>query len=162
MFAAVAYAADDGQYRPNQYNNGQYIRGYNNYNNYGQYYGGVVPYRPYARTFVPNVPVYQPVYQPTYQYQPYARYQGVTPEGYSQTLRDVRSQSPNGDYAYEYETQNGIAAGESQIVQPDNVQRRTGFYQYPSPDGRIIRVDYTADENGYRATGAHLPQAIAQ
>lgn len=148
--AAVAYAADDGSYRPDQYNNGQY-RPYND----GKYYPSAVPVRPFVRAFVPTVPVYQPVYR----FQPYARYQPASPEGYSQTLRDVRSQSPNGDYAYEYETQNGIVASEqSQVVQP-NVQRKTGFYQYPSPDGRIIRVDYVADENGFHASGAHLPQS---
>lgn len=64
-------------------------------------------------------------------------------------------------YLYSYETSNGIAADqqgylknrgtnlEAQVVQ--------GSYSYTGPDGILYRVDYIADENGYRASGAHLP-----
>lgn len=32
-----------------------------------------------------------------------------------------------------------------------------GFYSYIGPDGKIYTTHYTADGNGYRATGSHLP-----
>lgn len=32
-----------------------------------------------------------------------------------------------------------------------------GSYTYTAPDGSIITVTYTADEQGFRAEGAHLP-----
>lgn len=32
-----------------------------------------------------------------------------------------------------------------------------GSYSYTAPDGSIITVTYTADEQGFRAQGAHLP-----
>lgn len=32
-----------------------------------------------------------------------------------------------------------------------------GSYSYTGPDGKVYTVNYIADENGYRAEGAHLP-----
>lgn len=156
--ASVAFAADDGSYRPeHQYNNRQH-----HVNNL-QYYGAANPHAPYLRAYVPQI-AYQPIARistPQYQYQPFVQQSSISPDGHWQTLRSVHAQSPSGDYTYEYETQNGIVAQEqSQVVDP-KTQRKTGFYQYPSPDGRIIRVDYVADENGFHATGDHLPQAPA-
>lgn len=33
----------------------------------------------------------------------------------------------------------------------------TGSYSYVGDDGQTYSITYTADENGYRAEGAHLP-----
>lgn len=191
--AAVAFAADDGSYRPEHhggsYANGAYnglINGAYNPLNYGRYYNdyyrNTLPYRQVVQPIPVAVrglpvpvpvqqfaqPIIQPVvqpqlvrYQPNYRYQPSVRYQSATAEGNSQTLRDVREQSPTGDYAYEYETQNGIVAREQSQFLPPNVQRKTGFYQYPSTDGQVYRVDWVADENGFHPSGAHLPTAPA-
>lgn len=40
---------------------------------------------------------------------------------------------------------------------PDEAQSVTGSYAYTAPDGTLIQVNYIADENGFRAEGAHLP-----
>ena len=32
-----------------------------------------------------------------------------------------------------------------------------GSYSYTSPEGQVITVHWSADENGFRATGDHLP-----
>jgi hypothetical protein len=37
----------------------------------------------------------------------------------------------------------------SQVVQ--------GRFSYPAPDGTPITIEYTADENGFHAQGAHIP-----
>lgn len=36
----------------------------------------------------------------------------------------------------------------------------TGFYSYIGPDGVEYKVEYTADQNGFVADGAHLPRNI--
>lgn len=32
-----------------------------------------------------------------------------------------------------------------------------GSYSYTGPDGIVYTITYIADENGYRASGAHIP-----
>lgn len=98
--------------------------------------------------------------QPAVHYQAFNHFQPVSSDGQWQTLRDTRHQSPSGEYAYEYETQNGIIANEqSYIAGPNQAQRKTGFYQYPSPDGRTIRVDYVADENGFQVSRCDISRS---
>ncbi|KAE8739216.1 Cuticle Protein CPR RR-1 16 [Frankliniella occidentalis] len=70
--------------------------------------------------------------------------------------------NPDGSFQYSYQTGDGISAqaagftrnlgikdAEAQVVQ--------GSYSYTGPDGVVYTVNYIADENGYRAQGAHLP-----
>ncbi|XP_041985058.1 uncharacterized protein LOC121737446 [Aricia agestis] len=62
----------------------------------------------------------------------------------------------NGDnYAYRYETSNGITAEETGIATNGVVAQ--GGFSYLGDDGRQYTVRYTADENGFRPVGDHLP-----
>lgn len=60
-----------------------------------------------------------------------------------------------------YETENGIAAQETGAIQNLGGQNEAtvvqGSFSYTAPDGTPISVTYTADENGFRPEGAHLP-----
>ena len=60
-----------------------------------------------------------------------------------------------------YETGNGIKVEESgyqkQISATESGTASRGSYSYYAPDGQLISVDWTADENGFQARGAHLP-----
>jgi hypothetical protein len=62
-----------------------------------------------------------------------------------------------------YETANGITRDEvGEIKNPgaeDQIQVMRGSYSYTDPEGRLIKVTYIADENGFRAEGDHLPTA---
>ncbi|XP_046391983.1 endocuticle structural glycoprotein SgAbd-2-like [Ischnura elegans] len=67
----------------------------------------------------------------------------------------------DGSYAYSYQTGNGIAANERGFLKNPGTtleaQVAQGSYSYTAPDGTPITVNYIADENGFRASGAHLP-----
>lgn len=57
-------------------------------------------------------------------------------------------------YDFDFETENKIRAEEKAVLKnPNTIDEgiaSTGFYEYIGPDGFMYRVDYTADENGFR------------
>ncbi|KPJ11687.1 Larval cuticle protein LCP-30 [Papilio machaon] len=57
-------------------------------------------------------------------------------------------------YDFNFETENKIRAKENAILKnPNTIDEgiaSSGFYEYLGPDGFMYRVDYTADENGFR------------
>ncbi|XP_055913047.1 pupal cuticle protein Edg-78E-like [Eupeodes corollae] len=61
--------------------------------------------------------------------------------------------NPDGSYSYHFDTTNGISAQESGI----GGHYASGTSQYYNPDGELIELTYTADENGFQPKGAHLP-----
>ncbi|CAH0724183.1 unnamed protein product, partial [Brenthis ino] len=62
----------------------------------------------------------------------------------------------NGEsYAYAYETENGISADESGVA--INGVKAHGGFSYTGDDGKQYSISYTADENGFRPQGDHLP-----
>ncbi|KAL4714985.1 hypothetical protein ACJJTC_003136 [Scirpophaga incertulas] len=62
--------------------------------------------------------------------------------------------TPEG-YAFSYDTSNGIHADESGITKDGT--KAKGSYSYIGDDGKLYSITYTADENGYRPYGEHLP-----
>ncbi|XP_055838623.1 endocuticle structural glycoprotein SgAbd-2 isoform X1 [Episyrphus balteatus] len=69
--------------------------------------------------------------------------------------------NPDGSYAYNFETSNGIRADETGFLKNPGSQLEAqvmqGSYSYTGPDGVVYTITYIADENGYRAEGAHIP-----
>lgn len=59
----------------------------------------------------------------------------------------------DGSYQYQYDTTNGIAAQEIGV----GGHYASGSAAYYAPDGQLISLTYVADENGFHATGDHLP-----
>lgn len=61
------------------------------------------------------------------------------------------------DFVSSYESANGIKAEETGDVKnkgSDNaIQTVQGSYSYTSPEGQLIEISYTADENGFQAQG---------
>ncbi|XP_075232920.1 cuticle protein CP14.6-like [Lycorma delicatula] len=91
-----------------------------------------------------------------------AAYAGQYPQAYAAILRQNQDVSFDGSFNYGFETENGIASQASGILQNPGTeieaQVQSGSYSYTSPDGTPITVNWVADENGFRADGAHIPQ----
>ncbi|EFN60843.1 Endocuticle structural glycoprotein SgAbd-1, partial [Camponotus floridanus] len=96
-------------------------------------------------------------YQPQPQPQPQYSSAGKPFIGIRSQQKDT---SPDGSYTFSYETENGISVSESGYPQA-GPQGQTevvqGRFSYPAPDGTPITIEYTADENGFHAQGAHIP-----
>ncbi|XP_057320669.1 endocuticle structural glycoprotein SgAbd-4-like [Microplitis mediator] len=71
--------------------------------------------------------------------------------------------NPDGSYKYAYESGNGIKASEEgNVANPDSdnaAMQATGEYSYRGDDGQQISVKYTANEEGFKPVGDHLPTA---
>jgi len=85
------------------------------------------------------------------------RYQGI------QNLRSENVNNGDGTFNYFYENDDGSSASQRgylkgpRTADEESIQVQEGFYQYYSPEGQLIRVDYIADENGFQPRGDHLP-----
>lgn len=66
-------------------------------------------------------------------------------------------------FTFRYETSNGISAEETgQVVnegQKDEYTVVVGQFKYTGLDGVTYLVTYTADKDGFRPEGAHLPKS---
>lgn len=77
-------------------------------------------------------------------------------------LKSESQQGKDGSYKFQFEGANGIQQQEHGYVknagQKDHeIQVAEGYYSYVDEHGHPITVHYIADENGFRATGDHLP-----
>ena len=59
-------------------------------------------------------------------------------------------------FSYNYETGNSINAEETGNAQGDGTKAH-GSYSYTAPDGQLVSITYTADENGFVPQGSHIP-----
>lgn len=66
--------------------------------------------------------------------------------------------SGDGTYSYAYETGNGIAAQEHGDARGEGTRAQGGF-SYTSPEGEHVQIQYTGGEEGFQATGSHIPVA---
>ncbi|XP_049866013.1 larval cuticle protein 1-like [Pectinophora gossypiella] len=85
----------------------------------------------------------------------------------------VRSQfeaQPEGNYVFNFETDNGIQRQETgelkQVADEDNKPQNVvvvrGSYTYTDTEGKPQTVNYVADETGYHAEGDIIPKAQAR
>lgn len=63
------------------------------------------------------------------------------------------NQKRDGQYSWQYESDNQIISEEAGAAGAVVI----GSTQYYAPDGDGIHLTYIADQDGYRATGDHLP-----
>ena len=81
----------------------------------------------------------------------------------AQIIRNDFEAAVDNSYKSDVETSNGILVqsyGES-LPGPEpetGNSRQSGSYQYTAPDGQLIRVDWVADDKGYRATSDVIPE----
>lgn len=68
----------------------------------------------------------------------------------------------DGLFLYRYETSDGSFREEKAELKNAGSKNEAiavqGSYTYVGTDGITYKVTYVADENGYRATGEHLPK----
>ncbi|XP_064084345.1 cuticle protein AM1199-like [Macrobrachium nipponense] len=73
------------------------------------------------------------------------------------TIRDVREDRGDGNFRYEFETENGInvnAVGRPGSRGQSNI---AGAFSFPFPEGGSGRVSYVADEFGFRPESPLIP-----
>jgi len=69
--------------------------------------------------------------------------------------------SSHGTYSFSYETEDGMKRSEAGKHMESGGMLQTGSWEYVGPDGKVYKVEYIADENGFRPTGDHLPTTPA-
>ncbi|XP_018332686.1 pupal cuticle protein 20-like [Agrilus planipennis] len=87
---------------------------------------------------------------------------GYYPGGPSVPINQLNNaNNGEGNYAYSYQTGNGISARESGRyvggLPEGGASVAEGSYSFTAPDGHTYSISYTADENGFHPVGAHIP-----
>ncbi|KAH8280458.1 hypothetical protein KR018_007750, partial [Drosophila ironensis] len=76
-------------------------------------------------------------------------------------LSFVNENDGDGNYRFSYETGNGIKAQEEGTVKnkgsENEIPSVMGSYSYTNPEGELVEIMYTADENGFVPVGSALP-----
>ncbi|GJQ74125.1 hypothetical protein Trydic_g19047 [Trypoxylus dichotomus] len=86
---------------------------------------------------------------------------GYRPLNTDSILRYNNQNNGDGSYQFDFETGNKISQKEvgqvSNAGLPGESNIVRGDYSYVAPDGKTVSVNYIADENGFRASGDHIP-----
>ncbi|XP_045468989.1 endocuticle structural glycoprotein SgAbd-2-like [Harmonia axyridis] len=127
---------------------------------------------PFTQTFVqPGRKVFSGTYQTAQQGNVYANQQQSSFNNYASAsaqpqiaiLKFNNENNGDGTYRFEYETENRISQQESGQLKNAGTDQESsvvqGSYSYVGQDGQTYTIDYVADEQGFRASGAHLPVA---
>merc|ERR1712083_1293796 len=78
-------------------------------------------------------------------------------------LRSSNTGPLDGNYAYSFETENGISQsveGRMKMVDETPVYVMKGEYEYPGADGQMWKVEWYADETGYHPSAPFLPKNV--
>ncbi|XP_061727370.1 larval cuticle protein LCP-17-like [Cydia pomonella] len=81
-------------------------------------------------------------------------------EASAQILRQESDISPEGNFQYAYETDNGIqgqAQGQIKGAGEEAALEIQGQNGWKTPEGEQVQLQYVANENGYQPQGSHLP-----
>ncbi|XP_041983344.1 larval cuticle protein LCP-17-like [Aricia agestis] len=82
-------------------------------------------------------------------------------EANAKIIRQDFDAGPEGQYQWQYETENGISAREQgalRNIQAENpALEAQGEARWTAPDGQVIEFQYIANENGYQVQGNALP-----
>ncbi|KAH8397419.1 hypothetical protein KR222_003266, partial [Zaprionus bogoriensis] len=76
-----------------------------------------------------------------------------TAEDAAAQITKFASTAEKGTYGHQLETSNQIVTAEEGV---GGVYAQ-GFYQYVSPEGQLVRVNYLADQNGFQPQSDLLP-----
>ncbi|XP_017785786.1 PREDICTED: endocuticle structural glycoprotein ABD-5-like [Nicrophorus vespilloides] len=71
----------------------------------------------------------------------------------------------DGSYKYNFESEDGTKVSQSgslKTVNDKEVQVAEGSFTYQGDDGKEVKVQYVADENGYRPIGDNIPASIVK
>lgn len=82
------------------------------------------------------------------------------PSNVVEVIRYDFTPSPDGGYNFVYELSDGSFKEEyayQKKVGDQSILVISGTYGYTGDDGKFYKVRYTSDEEGFRASGDHLP-----
>merc|ERR1712025_1133060 len=65
-----------------------------------------------------------------------------------------RNTPTDADGNYDFNFSNDDGSTREEFGEPAFVQ---GSYSFVAPNGEVVSMQYTADENGYHASGSHMP-----
>ncbi|XP_047478680.1 cuticle protein AMP1A-like [Penaeus chinensis] len=80
------------------------------------------------------------------------------PDGDAEVLRDEREDQGDGNFRYTFETSNGILQETVGTPGSEGQSNVVGSYRFTDPDGNVVEVRYTADEEGFRPESDAIPQ----